>query len=152
MNHSKHPYQAYAAAQQTTAGTRQIVMLYDGVLRALQSAKDAMQANEIEKRYQALTKASEIIFGLQGCLDFEQGGDVARLLDSFYTTMDLRIFALHRNPMVESCDLVIDDIRRMRDVWDEIDRAGASGGDAAAPASGETFTPPPAVPGVTLSA
>lgn len=151
---AKKHYQAYTAAQQTTASTRQIVMLYDGVLRNLQSAREAMQKNSVEERFNGLVKASEIIFGLQGCLDYEQGGDVAKVLDNFYTLMDLRVFALHRDPDPAACDQVMLDIRRMRDVWDEIDRAQTGTGEAA-PAeanSGESFTPPPAIPGVTLSA
>lgn len=135
---TKHPYQAYTAAMQTLAGTRQVVMLYDGVLRHLQQAADAMRENRIEARYNGLSRASEIIFGLQSCLDFEQGGDVANILYSFYSSIDARIFALHRSNSAEACEALIAEIRTMRDTWDQIDRGQTGGGDPA-PAA-----PPPA--------
>lgn len=125
---NKQQYQAYAAATQTVARTRQIVMLYDGAIRYLQQAGEAMAENKVEERYNLLVKASEIISGLQGCLDFENGGDVAQVLYSFYAGIDLRIFALHRSPSKEECDQVVRELKQMRETWHEIDQM-TSGGD-----------------------
>lgn len=135
---SKKQYQAYAAAMQTVAGTRQIVMLYDGVIRYLQLAREAMTEKRIEDRYNNLTRASEIVFGLQSCLDFEQGGEVAKVLYSFYSSIDTRIFGLHRNAELSACEQLIDEIRQMRDVWDEIDRSNAGNATGQPPASEES--------------
>jgi len=118
----KQKYQAYAAATQTVARTKQIVMLYDGAIRFLQQAKEAISEQRIEDRYKMLTKASDIIMGLQSCLDFDSGGNVGRVLYNFYSTIDSRIFAIHRSSDVEACEQVIADLKRMRDVWHEIDQ------------------------------
>lgn len=126
----KQQYQAYATATQTVPGTRQVVMLYDGVVRYLQQAREAMQGGRIEERYNLLIKASEIIFGLQSCLDFDNGGDIAKILHNFYSSADARIFALHRAGNPEEYDRIITDIRQMRDAWSAID----GGGSAAVPA------------------
>ena len=88
----KQKYQAYAAATQTVAKTKQVVMLYDGVIRFLQQAKEAISEKRIEDRYNLLIKASAIISGLQSCLDFEKGGDIAKVLYNFYVNIDGRIF------------------------------------------------------------
>jgi flagellar biosynthetic protein FliS len=75
----KQKYQAYAAATQTVAGTRQVVMLYDGAIRFVQQAKEAIRERRIEDRYNLLMKASGIVSGLQNCLDFERGGKIAKI-------------------------------------------------------------------------
>jgi len=139
MSHTQQ-YKAYATARQTVAKTRQIVMLYDGAIRYLQQASEAIREKRIEDRYHLLVKASEIVSGLQGCLDFEKGGQVASLLHHFYTSVDLRIFSLHRTASAEACEQIIRDLKQMRDVWHEIDgQQGsgetASGGNAPAPAA-----------------
>src|SRR5690348_3031954 len=127
----KNKYQAYATATQTVAKTRQIVLLYDGAIRFMQQAKEAIYEKRIEDRYHLLLKASDVLMGLQGCLDFEQGGDIARLLYQFYSSLDHRIFSIHHTASIETCDAIIAELKQMRDVWDEIDH-NASAASAAA--------------------
>lgn len=154
----KQKYQAYAAATQTVAKTKQIVLLYDGVIRYLQQAKEAIRAKRIEDRYNLLIKASEIISGLQGCLDFENGGEIARVLYQFYSSIDHRMFFIHRTNSIETCDELIAELKQMRDVWHEIDQNTAADGSVkmdAAPA--EAAQPPETLPdnstqNITLSA
>ncbi len=141
----KHMYEAYAAATHTVANTQQIVMLYDGAIRNLQQAKDAMQANEIEQRYHLLVKTSDIVFGLQGCLDFDRGGEVATALYNFYSSIDRRIFALHHSNDAGACAEVVADLKSMRDVWDEIDKASAAEQQAQMPDSASTVAEAPDV-------
>ncbi len=154
----KQKYQAYAAATQTVARTKQIVMLYDGVIRFVQQAKDAIQANRIEERYHMLTKATEVLMGLQACLDFENGGHIARVLYHFYSNIDSQIFAIHRTNSAQACEDVIVEMKKMRDVWQEIDESGALGtaGSAAPQVASpqvENVTPAPAAEQtITLSA
>ncbi len=126
MTASKQSYQAYAAATQTVAKTKQIVMLYDGIIRFLHQAKEAIRDSRIEDRWRSLTKASEVIMGLQGCLDFEHGGDIARLLFNFYSSIDSRIFSIHRTGSVDTCNEVIAELKKMRDVWHEIDQGSVT--------------------------
>ena len=120
---SKQKYQSYATATQTVARTQQIVMLYDGIIRFVQQAKDAILEKRIEDRYKILTKASDVILGLQSCLDFENGGQIARVLYGFYSSIDSRIFSIHRTNSIETCDEVIAEMKQMRDVWYEIDQS-----------------------------
>lgn len=113
---------AYSRANHTVSKTRQVVMLYDGVIRFMQQAKTAIEANEITERFEKLKRSGEIIVGLQTCLDFELGGTTAQALYDFYSSLDARIMALHRTNSVEQCDAIISDVKEMRDVWDKIDR------------------------------
>lgn len=115
-------YQAYNMANRTLAKTRQVVMLYDGAIRFLQHAKEAIQDKRIQDRYNAITKVSDIIIGLQSCIDFERGGDVARILFDFYSSVDSRAMSIHRTNSVETCEELILEIKQMRDAWDQIDK------------------------------
>lgn len=121
-------YKAYSKATHTVAKTRQVVMLYDGIVRFMAQAKEAMEQNEIERRFKTLSKASEIITGLQACLDYDAGGDTAHILSDFYSTIDMRIMQLHRTNDAAECEKVIDELKQMREVWNSIDHGGAKPG------------------------
>lgn len=139
---NKQQYQAYAAATHTIARTKQIVMLYDGAIRFITQAREAIVDKRFEDRYKMLLKASDVIMGLQGCLDFEDGGSIGRVLYNFYSGIDARIFALHHSNSLEACDELLDDLRKMRDVWDEIDMNMAKQSDIALPAAPTAENPP----------
>lgn len=121
---TRQKYQAYASATQTVAKTKQIVMLYDAAVRYISQAKDAIREKRIEDRYHLLTKAGDIVFGLQSCLDFENGREIAKILYNFYSSIDSRIFTVQRNNSIELCDELIGELKQMRDVWQEIDQSG----------------------------
>lgn len=114
-------YQAYSKASHTVAKTRQVVMLYDGIIRFMSQAKEAMAKGEIERRFKTLSRASEIIAGLQACLDHDAGGDTANVLSDFYSAIDMRIFQLHRTNDVAECEALITELKSMREVWNGID-------------------------------
>ncbi len=118
-------YEAYANATQTVAKTRQVIMLYDAAIRNLRQAKKAIEEKRIEDRYKLLCKVGDIIYGLQGALDFESGGEVAKVLYNYYASLDMRVFSLHSSQDFVTCDKVIEDLRAMREVWEEIDRSAA---------------------------
>lgn len=118
----KNPYKAYSQASHTVAKTRQVVMLYDGVIRNLQQASEAMKHNHIEERYKKLVRASEIVIGLQGCLDFENAEPAARVLYDFYSSIDARLLSLHRSNDINLCNEIINELKEVREMWDKIDR------------------------------
>jgi flagellar protein FliS len=136
---TSNPLKAYSKANHTAAKTRQVVMLYDGAIRFLLQAQEAMEANAIEQRYNKLTKAAEVVMGLQSCLDFETGGDAAKILYDFYASVDMRIIALHRSNDAQACEALITELRQMRDVWEQIDRGVA-----------QQQTPPATSPAATM--
>ncbi|MCI5050174.1 MAG: flagellar export chaperone FliS [Rickettsiales bacterium] len=121
MSPNGNPYKAYTKANHTVPKTKQVVMLYDGIIRNLKQAAEAMQNNQIEVRFNKLVRASEIMMGLQSSLDFESGGNAARVLYDFYSTMDNRVMHLHKTNDVEECGRIVDEVREMRDMWAKID-------------------------------
>lgn len=140
-------YQAYALANQTAPKTRQIVMLYDGVIRYLRQTREAIEEQRIEERYNLLLKASEVIMGLQSCLDFNDGGDVALALYDFYSSIDARILSLHGTQSLPVCDQLVADLKQMRDIWTGIDQMQEKDGatrpaPAASPVTSEAAAQP----------
>jgi flagellar protein FliS len=118
----KNSYKAYKTANYTAPKTRQVVMLYDGIIRHLNQAREAMLNKDIETRYHRLVRASEIIIGLQMSLDFDQGKEAAQVLYDLYSTLDSRISKLHRTNDVIECDALVSEIKEMREFWNRIDR------------------------------
>ncbi|MEO6994236.1 MAG: flagellar export chaperone FliS [Lacunisphaera sp.] len=109
-----------------TASPGQLVlMLYDGALKALAIARDALSRPETDrKRFevvnQQLLKAQAIISELQGGLNFEAGGEVAKSLNSLYDYYNRRLFEANLlkqvGPVIEVEKMVGD----LRSGWAEM--------------------------------
>jgi flagellar protein FliS len=115
-----------------------IVMLYDGALVALLSAKTNIAANNIAAKGTAISKAITIIDnGLRASLDKEAGGEIAANLDALYDYMSRRL--LHANlkndvPAIEEVHRLLSDLR---EAWvaigDKVDQPAAAAAAAPAP-------------------
>lgn len=101
--------------------TQQIVMLYDGVLKFLRQAQEAMTKNDIQERYNTIVKALDVINGLQVCLDHDKGGEIAEILHNYYLLLEIRLHRVQcqNDPTIlEGC---IRDVTTMRNAWVDID-------------------------------
>ena len=77
--------QTYQRTSITTADRRRIVvMLYEGAVKNLHIAIDAIEAGDNETRTRRIRKTLDIIQFLSASLDFQKGGDIARNLSSLY--------------------------------------------------------------------
>ncbi len=131
---------AYSQAVQTIPRAQQIVMLYDGVIRFVKSARAAVVDRRINDRYIAVQKATQIIDALQGCLDHEKGGDIASNLDRLYTYFSFRLQAINLEDDEAICDEIIDRISELRESWAQIATAVNSTDSAAQPADESEVT------------
>jgi flagellar protein FliS len=59
-------------------------MLYDKAINCLKEAVRAIEANEIEARWKANSRATEIVEHLRMTLNMDAGGEIARNLDGIY--------------------------------------------------------------------
>lgn len=130
----KQAFNAYNQALYTIAKTRQVVMLYDGMIRYLKQAREAMEQNRIQDRFNLLVKVGDILMGLQSSLDFDKGDEVAQVLYDFYSSVDARILTLHRTQDLAMCDQLISELKEMREIWDRIDRENSAQPGPAQPA------------------
>ncbi len=122
MTHHSSYHNAYkAASYREESKTRQVVMLYEGVIRYVRQAREAIEQNDIETRYNTLAKACDIITGLQLSLNFDEGGAVARLLYDYYSGLDARLSSLHFTQDIAVCDLCLKHLAMMKEAWEEVD-------------------------------
>ena len=67
-----------------------------------------------------MQKAAAIVDALHACLDFERGGDIARLLDRLYIYVGLRLQAINTANDPALCDEVIARLGDLREAWNSL--------------------------------
>lgn len=105
------------ATVETASPHKLISMLLDGALAALAKAKGSCEREDIEERTSQLNKASEIVVGLKGSLDLEQGGELASNLDALYDYMIRSILESNRNNDAEKIQEVMDLMIDIKQGW-----------------------------------
>lgn len=100
--------------------TRLVAMLYDRAITLLNEAVGAIEAGEIERRWRANSKASEVICHLWEALDLEQGGDVAANLDRLYGFMIMRLTSVDVSNDAQAARDVIGLLEPLRRSWHEL--------------------------------
>ena len=108
----------------TTSPGHLVLMLYDGALRFLDQAKDALaepegSARRIERINNNLNKAQNIIAELQATLNMEVG-EHSRHLHRLYDYYLRRLFEANMKKTVEPVDEVMRLVRVLRDGWAEM--------------------------------
>jgi flagellar protein FliS len=125
---------AYQAQAVLTASPGQLIlMLYDGALRFLGHARDALQSTDessrrIELINTNLLKAQAILAELQSNLNHEAGGDHAANLDRLYDYYLRRLFEANLRKQIAPVIEVEKLVRELRDGWAEMLRTNEAGG------------------------
>ncbi|MGR8918983.1 MAG: flagellar export chaperone FliS [Gammaproteobacteria bacterium] len=85
---------------ETATPHRIILLLLDGAIEKLRTAKMAMEQGRIAEKGAAITWSISIIDGLRASLDLERGGELAANLDNLYEYMarTLTVSNLHNDP------------------------------------------------------
>ena len=85
----RHPAAAYRS---TAVETRVheadphtlIQLMLEGAIQRLRTAEACIASGDLTRKAKAASEAGAIIDSLSGCLDFEQGGDIASRLEALY--------------------------------------------------------------------
>lgn len=99
---------------------RLIQMLMDGVLEKLHTAKGCMERGEFVEKGRQVGWAISLIGGLNGSLDLERGGDIARNLADLYDYMKRRLLAANSENSPAIVDEVAALMRELKAGWDAI--------------------------------
>ncbi len=104
-------------------GVRLVVLLYEQLIQDLSQAAKAMEQNNIEYRTNRINHALDILCVLEGTLNFERGGQVARNLEGFYKTLRANLWKAQLYTSKETLIGQITDLFALREAWTEVDRA-----------------------------
>lgn len=96
---------------------RLIVMLMDGALERIASARCAIQAGSIESKAGLLHRTVAIIDELRSSLNFEAGGEIAQNLGALYDYCSRQLMRANLENKVELLDEVSNLIRELRSAW-----------------------------------
>jgi len=104
-----------------TANNVQLIqMLFDGLLESLSAARGHIQHNNIQEKSKAVARASRIVLGLQGALDFEKGGDLANNLNELYSYVTRRLFQVNAQNDLVVLDEIYSLMKEIRDAWEGV--------------------------------
>ena len=105
----------------TSANNVQLIqMLFDGLLESLVSTRGHILHNNIQEKGKAIARASRIVLGLQGSLDFEKGQDIANNLNELYGYVTRRLFHINSKNDLEALDEVYGLMKEIRDAWESV--------------------------------
>ena len=124
-----------------------ILLLYQGALLAISSAKNQMLRKEIAAKGKYISQAIMIIEeGLKASLDKNAGGELAQNLSDLYEYMSQRLLIANLKNDVAALDEVSRLLSELKGAWEEIrplvtsTHANANPLPAAAPAKADALT------------
>jgi flagellar protein FliS len=94
-----------------------LIQLYDGAIRFLKDAIDAMNSNDMARKANALKKAHAIVSEFQATLDHDRAPELCGQLDSLYdyTLLQITQGTLHRDPKPLASAVTV--LTNLRDGW-----------------------------------
>jgi flagellar protein FliS len=94
-----------------------VVALYDGIIRFLYSAIDAVERGDTSGRRAAAKRALDIIIHLQARLRMDVGGRPAESLSEFYAAIFAQILQASQHASKPMFEHAVDCVRNVRDAW-----------------------------------
>jgi flagellar protein FliS len=112
-------YQSAAAHGGVAASDphRLIVLLMDGALERIVTARGCMQRNETVEKARLLNRAVSIVGELRNSLDMKAGGQIAENLGELYDYMCRRLLKATSENSVEMLDEVTGLLQQIRSAW-----------------------------------
>lgn len=115
---------ATQAYQQTMVQSRSplelVVMLYDGAIRYMTEARDAMARRDLSAKRDALSRSMAIVGELHATLNMSEGGQIAVSLDALYSYVNARLLDATMKGDASAIDESIKLIGQLRDAWVQI--------------------------------
>ena len=109
-----------ARSLESASGVDLVIALYDGIIRFMHRAIDAVEANDAGARRAAVKRAMDIVLHLQATLRHDVGGKPAACLSEFYVAM----FALMLQGSTANSrthfEQVIACVANVRDAWRQV--------------------------------
>ena len=118
-------YQSAAAHGGVAASDphRLVVMLMDGALERIATARGCMERGQTVEKARLLNRAVAIVGELRGSLDMSRGGQIAINLSDLYDYMCRRLLQATNENKVGMLDEVSKLLHEIRDAWVSIPQA-----------------------------
>jgi len=97
-----------------------VVALYDGIIRFLNTAANAVDGGDQESRRIAVKRALDIIIHLQARLRMDIGGRPAQALSEFYASIFAQIMQASQSASRQKFEHAIYCVRDVRDAWKQV--------------------------------
>ena len=94
-----------------------VVALYDGILRFLYAAMEAVERGDAEARRNAVKRSLDIIIHLQARLRMDVGGKPAQVLSEFYASIFAQILQASQSASIPKFEHTIECVKNVRDAW-----------------------------------
>ena len=104
----------------TQSRGRLIVMLYDGAIKFLRQAIDAIGQDDGGEKGKFIVKAMAIVDELDGCLNMEAGGDIAKNLRSLYAFIRNHLLQANLDRDADALRDVIKILEELNEGWKAI--------------------------------
>ena len=102
------------------SGVELTIALYDGIIRFMHNAIEAVDRRDVEGRRAAVKRAMDIVVHLQATLDKEVGGKPAESLSDFYVAMFALMLQGSQANSRRKFEQVIANVRNVRDAWKQV--------------------------------
>jgi flagellar protein FliS len=133
----------YLTQEVMTASPAKLVsMLYDKVVISLKEVIVAIEAGDIEGRWKANKRATEILTHMWSTLDVEKGGEIAQNLESLFAYMLSRLPDIDFQNDPEPAREVIELVEPLRLSWRELAKREGNAGQPAGTAGPAAYGTP----------
>ena len=125
MRANHRAIESYGQVKVSTGATQSnnvelIQMLFDGLIESLAITKGHIQRNNISEKSKAIARASRIVLGLQGALDFEKGGDLATNLNELYNYVTRRLLHVNARNDLKALEEIHGLMTEIRSAWETV--------------------------------
>ena len=111
---------------QSSSPLELVMMLYDGAIRFVIEAREAIARNDVRARTTAVSRALAIVAELQNTLNLKEGGDIGRELDRLYTYMSGRLLEVTSKGDDDAAKEVHKLLTTLREGWSQIVASGVT--------------------------
>lgn len=102
------------------SGVELTIALYDGIMRFMHNAIEAVERKDVEARRAAVKRAMDIVIHLQATLDKDVGGKPAESLSDFYVALFALMLQGSQANSRQKLEQVIANVRNVRDAWKQV--------------------------------
>jgi flagellar secretion chaperone FliS len=112
------------AAVRGASPMRLVLCLYEQVIEDLRRAVIALETGEVEQRTRLINHALTVIGQLQGTLDKERGGAVARNLERFYVLLRAGLVEAQAKQSRKILEQQISQLTTVYEAWQQVEKRG----------------------------